>query len=355
MSVKQAAKHLPLKIIPTGLHLGTQSIERIEITNSRGSTLSLLNYGATIARFELSLASGETRDVVLHCPEDIGYLNQRIYLGSTIGRYANRIADGKFTLTGRTFQTKQNERGNSLHGGLKGFDKRVWQIESTVDQQLTMRLHSADGDQGFPGDVNVQATFSLTDDNVIRVHYYGVASAPTPLNLTCHPYFNLARNHPTTSSHSLEIFADHYIPVNDRGIPNAKLTPVVGTGFDFREPQRIGDFLLSDTHQEITRGYDHSFTVQNCVSRKPIPMARLTSPRGDLQLTISSNMPAIQFYSGGGLAGASLADGDELDNYAAIALEPQFAPDSPNQSGWPSCIFGPDRPYEHIIEYRFDG
>ncbi|WP_298633942.1 aldose epimerase family protein [uncultured Umboniibacter sp.] len=340
-------------ITPTGLMICDQSIDRIELSNRLGSKLTLLSYGASIARLQIALNSGELRDTVLFCDSAREHLTQEIYLGSTIGRYANRIADGKFECNSTAYQVSQNEGSNSLHGGTLGFDKRVWQIKSVNRSSVTFRLQSNDGDQGFPGRVIVYAQFSLSDDNVVSIDYRATANADTPLNITAHPYFNLARQHPTISTHQLEIFADHYIPVNSSGIPLEQPASVDGNSFDFREPRCIGDVLLQDSHQEITAGYDHSFIVQEDMTPTPIPMARLSSPRGDLSLTVHSNMPAVQCYAGGGLAGTLLGRNQRLENYAAVALEPQFAPNSPNQPNWPTCIFGPQRSYHHQIRYEF--
>ncbi|RMA78829.1 aldose epimerase family protein [Umboniibacter marinipuniceus] len=341
-------------ITPTGLMIGDQSIDRIELSNGVGSKLTLLSYGASIARLQIALSSGELRDTVLFCNSIRQHLSQQIYLGSTIGRYANRIHNGQFKLGDSTYQLSKNENNNTLHGGSLGFDKRVWQIKSVDRSSATLRLQSNDGDQGFPGRIIVYARFSLSEDNVVSIDYRATANAETPLNITAHPYFNLARQHPTISTHQLEIFADRYLPVDPDGIPAEQAMSVIGNGFDFREPRCIGDVLLQDSHQEITAGYDHSFIIQEDMSANSVPMARLSSPRGDLTLTLRSNMPAVQCYAGGGLAGTQLGNNQALENYAAVALEPQFAPDSPNRPDWPNCIFGPQRSYHHQIQYQFN-
>ncbi len=230
-----------------------------------------------------------------------------------------------FEVNGEAFQVSTNQAGNCLHGGEEGFDKRRWNIESQSEQQVTFSLLSEDGDQGFPGNLEVHVTYTLTDDNQVSIAYFAKTDKATPVNLTNHAYFNLlgAEADLDCRSHRLTIAADQYLPTNDVGIPLGALQDVKGTGFDFRNEKPVSEHFLQDEQQIAAKGYDHSylFDAHRDVSK---PVARVVSPDGKVHMSVVTNKPAMQLYTGNWLAGAPNRRGGEYQDYAGLALETQF-------------------------------
>lgn len=328
----------------------------VELKNNTGMSVTFMDIGATWLSCRLPLACGELREVLLGVATMRSFIEQPCYMGVTVGRYANRIANGLFEVNGEVFQVSTNQAENSLHGGKEGFDKRRWKIESHSNQQVTFSLLSEDGDQGFPGNLQVQVTYTLTDDNHVSIAYFAKTDKATPVNLTNHAYFNLlgAEADLDCRSHRLTIYASQYLPTTDVGIPLGELQDVKGTGFDFRSEKPVSEHFLQDEQQIAAKGYDHSylFDAHRDVSK---PVALVVSPDEKVHLSVVTNKPAMQLYTGNWLAGAPNRCGGEYNDYAGLALETQFLPDSPNHAEWaqPSCILEPEQEYRFCTTYQF--
>lgn len=328
----------------------------VELKNNTGMSVTFMDIGATWLSCRLPLANGELREVLLGVGTMGSFMQQQGYMGVTVGRYANRIANGLFEVNGEVFQVSTNQAGNCLHGGEEGFDKRRWKIESHSNQQVTFSLLSEDGDQGFPGNLEVQVTYMLTDDNQVSIAYFAKTDKATPVNLTNHAYFNLLGSEADLDcrSHRLTISAEQYLPTNEAGIPLGTLQDVKGTGFDFRNEKSVSEHFLQDEQQIAAKGYDHSylFDVHRDVAK---PVALVVSPDKKVHMSVVTNKPAMQLYTGNWLAGAPNRRGGEYQDYAGLALETQFLPDSPNHAEWaqPSCILEPEQEYRFCTTYQF--
>ncbi|QPB42976.1 galactose-1-epimerase [Rodentibacter haemolyticus] len=301
----------------------------ITLQNQKGMCIKLMDWGATWLSCQIPV-NGGLREVLLGCKiED--YPVQQAYLGASVGRYANRIANAQFELKGEKIHLAANQGKHQLHGG-EGFGKRRWAIEKCGENFVRFSLFSADGDQGFPGNVEVAATYSLTEENSVKIEYEGVSDKDTALNLTNHAYFNLenAEQGSDVRNHSLRLNADFYLPVDSEGIPNSPLKHVVGTSFDFRIAKPIKRDFLQD-EQQIVKGYDHSFIVNKAWQK---PCVLLVSPKGDLSLEVRTSQAALQVYTGNYLAGTPTRNGEQYGDFSGIALETQCLPDTPNHPEW---------------------
>jgi aldose 1-epimerase len=291
-----------------------------------------------------------------------GYLKAPNYFGATVGRYANRIAKGRFTLDGKVYQLPINDGPNALHGGLKGFDKRLWTI-AKVDSgaksaSVTLTYTSADGEEGYPGTMQVSATFTLTESDELQVTYRATTDKPTIVNLTNHSYFNLAGQASGISATDavLTMPAASYTPVDATLIPTGELRPVAGTPFDFRTPRRIADRLRDgrDEQMRIGRGYDHNFVISRAPETAVHMLARVADPGSGRVMELLSNQPGVQFYTGNFLDGTATGKAGVIYRQGdAICLEPQVFPDTPNQPKFGSARLDPGQTYENRIVYRF--
>ncbi|QIA76551.1 galactose-1-epimerase [Rodentibacter caecimuris] len=322
----------------------------ISIQNEKGMCIKLMDWGATWLSCQVPV-NGELREVLLGCKVQ-DYPNQQAYLGASVGRYANRIANAQFELNGETIQLAANQGKHQLHGG-NGFAQRRWEIEKCGDNFVCFSLNSADGDQGFPGNVKVTVTYTLTEDNSVKIEYEGLSDKDTALNLTNHAYFNLenAEQGSDIREHSLRLNADFYLPVNHEGIPNSPLKHVGGTSFDFRLIKPIKqDFLQGD--QQVTKGYDHAFVVNKAWQK---PCVLLISPNEDLRLEVRTSQAALQVYTGNYLAGVPTRSGEEYGDFAGIALETQCLPDTPNHPEWQNYggIQKANERYYQWTEFKF--
>lgn len=323
----------------------------ITLTNKQGMTITLSNYGATWLSCLLPVA-GKKRELLLGCCSLADYKQQSAYLGATIGRYANRIASATFNIAGKSYLLTANQGKNQLHGGMAGFDKQLWTIQKQSANQVTFALTSADGEEGFPGTLTVQVTYTLTDDNQVKIDFIANTDKTTPVNLTNHAYFNLDgvnEENQDARLQTLQINADYYLPVDSNGIPNSELTSVTQHDMDLRKPKRLIErFLESDARKQVS-GYDHAYLLNQ---KSPIA-ATLTSADGKVTMDVTTTLPALQVYSGNFLQGTPNRSGREYPNFAGIALEAQFLPDSPNHPEWPNCFLQPDQTYQHEIIYVF--
>jgi aldose 1-epimerase len=331
------------------------------LKNARGMSISVMDLGATWVSCILPVIKGdgskEQREVLLGCSTLKDYLCQQSYQGATVGRYANRIAGAKYYHNGTYIELSSNQQGNCLHGGADGFDKRRWLVREQECQFIVLELHSFDGDQGFPGNLDVSVRYELTDNNEVKIEYFASTDKATPINLTNHAYFNLlgAEKGQTCKEHILSINACSYLPTNDCGIPLSGPVPVEKTSFDFRVPKLVTEDWLVDEQQQAANGYDHSFILESSCKQGECA-ASVTSPDGLVTMKLYTTKPAVQLYTGNWLSGTPNREHGEYQNYAGLALETQFLPDSPNHPEWPqpSCFFEPGQEYAFRTCYQFE-
>ncbi len=345
---------------PFGELPGGQPVEAITLRNASGPCATVITYGAAIQSVMVADRDGRIADVALGYPTLDGYLAKSEYFGATVGRVANRIANGCFVLNGRTYQVPVNNGVNSLHGGTRGFDKRPWRVASIEDGArpgVTLELVSPDGDQGYPGTLTVQATYRLEPD-ALSVEYVATTDKPTVVNLSNHAYWNLAGEGAPEGAmgHVLTIPADHYLPTDDGAIPTGVFQPVDGTAFDFRRPVAVGARVRSGSDPQILygKGYDHNWVVARTPSPAPRLLARVEEPESGRVLEVLSNQPGIQFYSGNFLDGTVVGKSGRLYRQGdALVLEPQMFPDTPNQPSFGSVRLDPGETYRNEIIFRF--
>ena len=325
-------------------------VERITIGSAPGVVVDVLTAGATAHRVEITGGDGVRRDVVLGRGSVDSLLGVDGFLGATVGRYANRIAAGRFALDGTKFEVDVNDRGNALHGGADGWDKRLWTVESASPTAVTLSLMSPDGDMGFPGEVTATVTYQV-EGSAVRITHTATTTATTVVNMTNHAYFNLDGDGAgAVDGHLLQVPADRYTPVDATGIPLGDHAPVDGTPFDLRTPTVLGPVLrLDDPQLADAGGIDHNFVVGGEGLR---PVAVLSSSATHTSLEMLSDQPAVQVYTGNALAGPGRA-GRRYRPGDGIALEPQLSPDTPNRPGWPSARLEPGQTYRSVIEWRF--
>lgn len=323
-------------------------------------TARLLTLGATLQGLEVPDRAGNSADIVLGYSDPQSYLDHPYYLGSVVGRYANRIAGGRFVLDGVEHRVDVNNGPNSLHGGAGGFHQRVWAVEALGSDpvpHVRFSLESPDGDQGFPGQMRASATYRL-HANGLELLLEAVCDAPTIVNLTGHAYFNLAGHGSgqDINGHHLEIAADAFLPVDATAIPTGPTQPVAGGWFDFTQPRRVGEGLEKgdDPQLALGHGYDHDFVLRAGRQAEPSFAARLLDPESGRVMEVWTTEPGLQFYTGNflpnGLAGK---DGAVYGRRGALCLEPQAHPDTPNRPDFPSCRLDPGQTYRHRILYRF--
>lgn len=304
-----------------------ETVERHVLSAGR-LRASVLSYGAILQTLEVSGVN-----VVLGLPTLEDYLTRSRYFGAVVGRYGNRIAGGRFTLDGVEYRLPVNNGPNSLHGGTDGFDRRVWAVSDVTDSSMTLTLTSPDGDQGYPGTLTASVTYTLTGD-ALRLDYTAETDAPTVLNLTNHSYFNLAGGGDVLG-HVVRIGAEHYLPVDDDKIPTGELAPVKGTLFDFTVPHAVG--------ARFDGAYDHCFVLDGDIT--------VVEPVSGRTMEVTTTEPGVQFYAGGMLD----ADATPYGPFAALCLETQHFPDSPNQPHFPSTVLRPGERYTSTTTYAFTG
>lgn len=316
----------------------------VGLETTGGVALTLSERDATWVSCEVPMALSARRDVILRRAQT----DEKSFLGSTIGRYANRIVPGRIWRGGREWQPALRPgTPHHLHGGPEGFHARVWEVQQRSTEEARFFLHSPEGDQGYPGVVDAYVTYRLVDAMIIEVEMRAT-TAPTPLALTNHAYFNLDGDAGDVRQHALWVNASRHLPIDPELIPFGPPAGVEGTSFDFRKAKPIARNWLGDEQQRQAGGYDHAFLLDG-----PGLACELTSGRGDLRLLIFTTMPALQFYSGRHLAGTPTPDGGSYPACAALALEPGFLPDSPNRPEWPQpcCWLLPGETFVHTIRY----
>lgn len=324
-----------------------------------GTRLKVLNYGGIVQSLELPDRHGKYVNVSLGYDTVEEYVAGTTFFGATIGRYGNRIAKGKFTLDGKAYQVSVNDGENSLHGGAKGFDKRVWDIEpftSGSDVGLHMHYTSVDGEMGYPGTLKTKVTYTLTARGDWRVDYEATTDKATVVNLTNHTYFNLAgEGSGTIYDHELTLAASRYTPTDAGLIPTGELAKVAGTPFDFRKAKAIGRDIRTSHPQLITaKGFDHNWVMDKGITAKPVLVATLRDPSSGRSLKIATDQPGLQFYSGNFLDGTLVGQsGRTYRQGDGLALETQHFPDSPNQPKFPSTVLRPGETYRTTTVHSF--
>ena len=337
-----------------------ETVDLYTLTNAHGIEARIISYGAIVVSLKTPDRSGRFDDIVLGFDTLEGYLTRSRFFGAVVGRYANRIANARFTLDGRTYELAANNGRNHLHGGLRGFDKVVWKGEPFQRDGaagVAFTHVSPDGDEGYPGTLRASVTYTLTPRDELIVDYAATTDKATPINLTQHSYFNLAgEGRGDILQHLLTIDADRYTPTDDTQIPTGQIAPVDGTPFDFRTPTRVGARIDSDDEQmRRGKGYDHNYVLRGSPSSaQPRHAAKLVDPSSGRTLDLATTEPGMQFYSGNNLDGSAVGkNGHAYGRRSALCLETQHFPDSPNHANFPSTILRPGDEYHSRTVFTF--
>ena len=333
----------------------------ITLVNRNKIEVRVISLGATLQSVVTPDRSGKFDDIVLGYSEPEKYLTNPSYFGATVGRFANRIAKGRFTLDGKAYQLPINNGPNSLHGGTAGFGQAAWTVVKVIsgpEASVTLRYVSPDGDQNYPGQVTATATYSLNESNELTVDYRATTDSPTIVNISNHAYWNLAGEASGQSilDQFLTIPAEAYTPVDETQIPTGELRPVAGTPFDFRKPKPIGRDIRDgqDAQLLVGKGYDHNWVIGRGPAAAPRLVARVEDPATGRVMEILSNQPGLQFYSGNFLDGSFTGKHGHIYRQGdGLALEPQLFPDTPNRPEFGSARLDPGQTYENHIIYRF--
>lgn len=317
-------------------------VELVTLTNSLGTTVQITNFGARVVSFFVKDASGYYRDIVIGHESIDSYTDSKErYFNAVIGRYANRIAGGQFSINGKEYKTTINSGSNTLHGGVQGLNELVWEIITVKKNKVRMECTLEDGEDGFPGKLNIAVRYLLNDDNELVVEYFAKSDEDTVINITNHMFFNLGASHENNIlNHKLLIDACQYTPIDENMIPTGEILPVEGTVFDFTEFKEIGKDINSDA-LKATLGYDHNFVLNNYPSRNGAPVfaASVIAPDTGLRMDISTTEPGLQLYTGNFLNGSDKGKcGVVYKEYGAFCLETQHFPDSPNKEDFPSTV-----------------
>ncbi len=346
----------PIKREPFGKMPDGQAVERFTLTNAKGVVVQAISYGGIITSLRVPDRTGRLDDIVLGFDNLDGYLKDHPFFGAIIGRFGNRIAKGAFTLDGKTYKLATNNGPNHLHGGTKGFDKVLWTAEPVAGSNaIAFTRTSPDGEEGYPGNLRVRVTYTLTDANELIVDYLATTDKATPVNLTQHSYFNLAgQASGDILGHQLMLNADRYTPVDDTLIPTGELAAVTGTPFDFRKLTAIGARINQDNAQLTSgKGYDHNWVLNRKGEGRQLA-ARVVEPKSGRTMEITTTEPGIQFYSGNFLDGTLTGKaGAVYKHRTGFCLETQHYPDSPNQPKFPSTILKPGAEYKTSTVFTF--
>ncbi len=337
-----------------------QSAELYILTNKSGMQAEVTNYGATLVALRVPDRDGKLGDVILGYDSVAGYESGTAYFGATVGRYANRIAHAKFTLDGKAYTLAKNDGENTLHGGTRGFNKRFWtgkDVSSDTGPALQLAYLSKDGEEGFPGNLNITVTYSLlADRNELKIEYRATTDKDTVINVSNHAYYNLAgQGNGDILKHELTLYASRFTPVDQTLIPNGELRDVKGTPFDFTKPTAIGARIDRDDQQlKYGRGYDHNWILDDKTKDPLAPAAEAYDPQSGRVLEISTTEPGVQFYSGNFLDGSIHGkEGKVYGHRFAFCLETQHFPDSPNHPDFPTTVLKVGQHFHSVSVYRF--
>ena len=337
--------------LPTG-----QPVELFTLRNARGIEASIITLGGRLVTLKTPDREGKLADIVLGFDSLAEYVAKNPYFGALVGRYANRIEDGQFAIDGHLYSLAKNNGPNSLHGGTEGFDKRIWHSEPQSDSDsmsLVLTYESQDGEEGFPGRLETRATYRLSDDDTLSIHYRATTDKPTVLNLTNHSYFNLGgQGSGTVVDHEVMINADTFTPVNEHLIPTGELRTVVNTPFDFQAPRRVGEQIDSADEQiTLAHGYDHNFVIKGEGMRLA---ARAVHPFSGRSLEVHTTQPGLQFYTGNHLSDNLSGKVGAVYNFrSGFCFETQHFPDSPNQPSFPNVVLRPGLKYHQVTVFKF--
>lgn len=341
---------MPVLTRPYGSLPDGSQVNLHTLTNAQGMSAAVSDYGALLVSLKSADREGEIGEITLGFDSLEGYLGKHPYFGATVGRYANRIAGARFSLDGIEYRLAANNGENHLHGGLIGFDRVLWEADVFAEDGtcgVCFSRVSPDGEEGYPGNLDVTVTYTLTDMDELRIDMEAMTDRATPLNLTNHAYFNLC-GHGDVLGHVVGIAAAKYTPVNAALIPTGRLAKVAGTPLDFTTPHAIGERLAA-----LPGGYDHNFVLDRKADGQLFAAARVEAPESGRVLEVSTTEPGIQFYTGNFLDGSLTGRGGvRYARHAGFCLEPQKFPDSPNQPAFPSSILRPGSMYVHTILFR---
>jgi aldose 1-epimerase len=360
LSMHQHAKaEVSLAKKPWGKTKQGEPVDLYTLTNAQAVQVKITNYGGIVVNLLVPDRNGKLGDVVLGFDDLDGYLAGHPYFGALIGRYGNRIGKGTFTLDGKKYTLAQNNNGNHLHGGIKGFDKVVWKAKGILGEKgpgLVLTYLSPDKEEGYPGNLQVTVTYLLTSDNELHIHYRATTDRATPVNLTNHSYFNLAgAGNGDILAHRLMLPADRFTPVDEGLIPTGQLRDVNGSPFDFRQPTAIGA-RIEEEDQQLTYGlgYDHNWVLNKERAGEMSLAARVEELRTGRVMEVFTTEPGIQFYCGNFLDGSNVGKGEKPYKHRyGFCLETQHFPDSPNKPAFPTTILKPGDQYETTTVYKF--
>ncbi|MCF7957525.1 MAG: galactose mutarotase [Phycisphaerae bacterium] len=337
--------------------VGGKAVDLYTLTNKNNLEMKVTNYGCTVTSLRVPDKEGNLGDVVLGFTTVDQYVKESPYFGCAVGRYGNRIALGKFSIDGTEYTLATNNDANHLHGGIKGFDKVIWDAEpkETDDGPAIVFTHvSKDMDEGYPGTLNATITYTLTNANAFKIEYSATTDKATHCNLTQHTYFNLAGDGSgDVLGHELTLLADHYTPVDAGLIPTGELKAVVGTPFDFTSPHAIGERIGVLKEGVKNGGYDHNFCLNNKAGSMALAV-KVYEPKTGRVMEVSTTEPGVQFYSGNFLDGTLVGKtGNKYQTHAGFCLETQHFPDTPNQPTFPTTLLKPGETYRHTTQYKF--
>lgn len=351
-----SASHAEVSMTQFG-HAGSESVEIYTLANKRGLEVRVMTYGATVVSIKAPDRSGVFKNVVLGFDSLENYIAGVPYFGATVGRFANRVAHARFTLDGVEHRLPANDKENSLHGGKHGFDKHVWSADVPAGTHNVVRLTyvSADGEEGYPGQLTAHVTYTLSEDDTLEIRYQAETTAPTPINLANHAYFNLTGDFERSIlDHTLQIDAESYTPVDASLIPTGEKRSVAMTPFDFRHPTAIGSRIgAADEQLARGHGYDHNWILKRTHKGSLETAAVLTDPGSGRTLTVRTSQPGLQFYSGNFMDGKKAGAGSVYQYRTGLCLETQHFPDSPNQPAFPSSILRPGESYVETTTLHF--
>lgn len=335
-----------------------KDVKLYTLSNSQGMEVYFTNYGGRIVGLIVPDKNGKKTDVVVGFDSSEAYENSsEAYFGATIGRYGNRIDKGEFSLDGEEYSITVNNNGNALHGGKKGFQTKIWDAEQPDDNSLVLSYVSEDMEEGFPGNLEVKVTFSIDDDNELKIDYHATTDKKTVVNLTNHAFFNLnGEGSGDILDHTLQIYADKFTPVDETLIPTGELRNVEGTPFDFRKPKDIGDEINAENEQlKNGLGYDHNYVLSGKKGKGMNHAATVKGDKSGIVMEVYTEEPGLQFYSGNFMKSKNTLKSGANDDYrTAFCLETQHFPDSPNQRDFPSTVLESGEVYETTSIYSFD-
>lgn len=332
-------------------------IDLVTLKNEHNVSAEIMNYGCRVVRLWVPDKNGKIEDVILGHDTLEEYLSYTNYQGAVVGRYGNRIANGKFAIDGVSYQLTINEGKNQLHGG-DGYSQKVWKIENIRDGKepsVTFTYKSMDGEEGFPGELNVSVTYTITENNALNIDYKAVGNKKTVVNLTNHTFFNIGGyENGDILNQELTINADHYTPTEKDLIPTGEILPVAGTAIDFTKAKAVGkDIGATEILMDMIQGYDHNF-VLNRKGNGLEKAAEVYDPKSGRLMEVYTDLPGIQLYTANSFPeGLKGKNGVLMKSHCALCLETQYYPDSPNHANFPSCILNPGDTYHHVTEYRF--